>query len=145
MTWDSAPVDLAGATVPWWVPVLWLGIVAAGLAYATGIAAARALGAKVSSFVGLTEVMFAVLAAWLILGELPRPVQLVGGLLIVAGVVCVRVDELRSRAGDGPLDGGAGELPGGSHGIDLAGAEPIPHVGLLPEAPQPQRVEHHKY
>lgn len=93
MTWETGPALLAGMTVPWWVPVLWLGVVAAGLAYATGIAAARALGAKVSSFVGLTEVMFAVLWAWLLLAELPAPVQLAGGLLILAGVVCVKLDE----------------------------------------------------
>lgn len=106
MTWDSAPVDLAGATVPWWVPVLWLGIVAAGLAYATGIAAARALGAKVSSFVGLTEVMFAVLWAWVLLAELPAPIQLAGGLLILAGVVCVKLDEPSERvhAETGPME-----------------------------------------
>jgi drug/metabolite transporter (DMT)-like permease len=75
------------------VPVLWLGVVAAAISYATGILAARALGAKVSSFVGLTEVMFAVVWAWLLLGELPAPVQLAGGLLIVAGVAAVKADE----------------------------------------------------
>jgi drug/metabolite transporter (DMT)-like permease len=65
------------------------------------------LGAKVASFVGLTEVMFAVLFAWLMLGQLPRAVQLVGGLFIVAGVAMVRLDELRTpkhavAAPDGP-------------------------------------------
>ena len=55
----------------------------------------RILGARLSSFVGLTEVMFAVLIAWLLLGELPMPVQLAGGALIVAGVALVRLDELR--------------------------------------------------
>lgn len=93
MSWSVEPVTMAGATVPWWVPVAWLGVVAAAVAYATGIIAARALGAKVSSFIGLTEVMFAVLWAWLLLGELPAPVQLLGGLLIVAGVAAVKADE----------------------------------------------------
>lgn len=106
MTWETGPVQLAGATVPWWVPVLWLGIVAAGLAYATGIAAARRLGAKVSSFVGLTEVMFAVLWAWILLSELPAPIQLAGGLLILAGVVCVKIDEPSGsvHAETGPME-----------------------------------------
>ncbi|WP_122262941.1 EamA family transporter [Ornithinimicrobium cerasi] len=97
MSWSVDPVTMAGTTVPWWVPVVWLGVVAAGLAYVTGIFAARALGAKVSSFIGLTEVMFAVLWAWLLLGELPAPIQLLGGLLIVAGVAAVKADE---RPGD---------------------------------------------
>jgi drug/metabolite transporter (DMT)-like permease len=39
--------------------------------------------------------MFAVLIAWLVLGELPTGVQLLGGALIVAGVALVRIDELR--------------------------------------------------
>jgi drug/metabolite transporter (DMT)-like permease len=56
------------------------------------------LGAKVASFVALTEVLFAVLFAWLVLAELPMPVQLVGGALIVAGVIAVRTDETRSPA-----------------------------------------------
>ena len=50
---------------------------------------------KLASFVGLTEVLFAVLFAWLFLGQLPTVMQLVGGVLIVAGVALVRIDELR--------------------------------------------------
>ncbi|MHA7240518.1 EamA family transporter [Arthrobacter sp. TMS1-12-1] len=96
-------VRLAGGTYSWIVPVAVLVLVATVAAYVTGILAAQRLGSKVASFVALTEVMFAVLAAWLILGELPGPVQLLGGLLIVAGVVCVRVDELRSVP-DGDLE-----------------------------------------
>jgi drug/metabolite transporter (DMT)-like permease len=64
--------------------------------------AARSLGSKVASFVSLTEVLFAVLWAWLLLGELPGPIQLLGGVLIVGGVVLVRLDELR-RATAGAL------------------------------------------
>ena len=55
-------------------------------------------GRPLASFVGLTEVLFAVLFAWLLLGELPASVQLAGGVLIVAGVVAVRVGELPGRA-----------------------------------------------
>lgn len=86
-------VVLAGADAPWWVPVLWLGLVTAAGAYLTGVIAARMLGAKIASFVGLAEVMFAVLFAWLLLGELPAPIQLVGGVLIVAGVAAIKADE----------------------------------------------------
>ena len=88
-------VDFAGQRTSWLVPIAGLSLVAAVVAYLTGIAATRILGARLSSFVGLTEVMFAVLIAWLVLGELPVPVQLAGGALIVAGVALVRLDELR--------------------------------------------------
>jgi drug/metabolite transporter (DMT)-like permease len=95
MSFSSHPVQLAGASLPWWVAVLELGVIAAATPYVTGIIATRVLGAKLASFVGLSEVLFAVLFAWLLLGELPRPVQLVGGLFILAGVVTVRAEELR--------------------------------------------------
>ncbi|MPY10479.1 EamA family transporter [Arthrobacter bussei] len=97
-------VQLAGQTYSWLVPVAVLVLVATVAAYVTGILAARRLGSKVASFVALTEVMFAVIAAWLILGELPAAVQLLGGLLIVVGVVCVRLDELRSASVDETVD-----------------------------------------
>ncbi len=85
-------VDLLGHRVSWLVPVAGLVGIAAVVSYLTGIAATRRLGARPASFVGLTEVVFAVLLAWLVLGELPRPVQLLGGLLILVGVALVRLD-----------------------------------------------------
>lgn len=91
----SARVVVAGASLPWWAPVLELAVLAGAFAYVAGIASVRLLGPKVASFVMLTEVLFAVLIAWGLLGELPTPVQLAGGSLIVAGVVAVRTDELR--------------------------------------------------
>ncbi len=94
MTFATGAVRLAGASVPWWVAVVELAAIAAATAYVTGIVAARALGAKLASFVGLSEVLFAVLLAWVLLGQLPRPVQLLGGLFILAGVVIVRSERL---------------------------------------------------
>jgi drug/metabolite transporter (DMT)-like permease len=101
MTFSARSVELAGATLPWWASVVELAVIAAATAYVTGIVATRVLGAKLASFVGLSEVMFAVLFAWVLLGELPRPVQLVGGLFILAGVVAVRAEQVR-----GPEDRG---------------------------------------
>ena len=93
---NTDDVVFAGHDVPWWAPVAGLSLIAAVFSYVVGIMAARALGSKLSSFVGLTEVMFAVLFAWLLLGQLPTAVQLIGGALIVVGVAMVRVDELRA-------------------------------------------------
>src|SRR5262249_9626379 len=86
-------VDLGGRQVSWLVPVVGLSLVAAGIAYVAGIDATRRLGARLASFIGLTEVLFAVLFAWLMLGELPTGVQLAGGALIIAGVAVIRADE----------------------------------------------------
>lgn len=96
LTRSRDPVAFVGATVAWWVPVLGLGLVTAAVAYTTGIAAGRRLGSRLASFVALTEVVAALGFAWLLLGELPRPVQVVGGVLIVCGVVVVKLGETRA-------------------------------------------------
>ena len=96
-------VTLVDVEVSWLVPVLGLSLVAAVVAYVAGIAAARVLGAKVASFVGLTEVLFAVLFAWLLLGQVLTPVQLAGGVLVVAGIALVRLDELRLQEAVAPV------------------------------------------
>ena len=92
-TFGTVPLD--GHRVSWLIPVAGLSLVAAVVAYVAGIAAARMLGARLASFVSLAEVIFAVLVAWLLLGQLPTGVQLAGGALIVAGIALVRLDELR--------------------------------------------------
>lgn len=93
-------VTFAGHRTSWLVPTVGLSLVAAVVAFLAGIGAARTLGARLASFVGLTEVMFAVLIAWLVLSELPTIIQLVGGLFIVAGVGLVRLGELAGRAAE---------------------------------------------
>lgn len=105
ITANAATVRLLGYHVSWIVPVAGLSVVAAALAYAVGIGAARRLGAKVASFISMSEVLFAILFAWLLLGQLPAPVQFAGGALILAGVTAVRVDELRGA----PAASGHGE------------------------------------
>jgi hypothetical protein len=79
--------------VSWIVPVLGLSLVAAVIAYVAGIGAARRLGAKLASFIGMTEVLFAILFAWLALGQLPTPIQFTGGAFILAGIALVRAGE----------------------------------------------------
>lgn len=84
-------VTMLGATFPWWVPVGVIALVAAALAYSLGIAGVALMGERLASFVSLSEVVFAVVLAAVLLGQVPSGVQLAGGLLIVAGVVLVRL------------------------------------------------------
>jgi drug/metabolite transporter (DMT)-like permease len=93
VTANAGDVELLHRGVSWIVPVLELSLVAAVIAYVAGIAAARRLGAKLASFTGMAEVFFAVLYAWLLLGQLPSPLEFVGGAFMLAGVILVRVDE----------------------------------------------------
>ena len=82
-----------GVHVVWWLPLLGLGVVTAAVSYVSGIIASRSLGARLASFFGLLEVLFSVVFAWLLLGQLPRPVQLLGAVLLLAGVLVVRAGE----------------------------------------------------
>jgi drug/metabolite transporter (DMT)-like permease len=98
LPWRTTTTDVAFAGRPtsWLVPVLGVSLLAAAFAYATGIAAVRRLGSRLSSFVGLSEVLFAVLAAWLALGQRPSAVQLLGGVVVLAGIVLVRLGDARA-------------------------------------------------
>lgn len=111
MTVTSNRVSYQGFEVDWWVPVLALGLVTAAVAYVTGIEAGRRLGSRLASFVALTEVLMALVFAWLLLGELPRPIQLAGGLLVLAGVVVVKLGEGAPSAVVEPLPDPVSERP----------------------------------
>ncbi|MHC2998054.1 EamA family transporter [Microbacterium sp. HJ5] len=91
-------VELAGVEVPWFVPLLWVAGIATTLGYALGVMAVPRIGSRVASFVGLSEVLFALGFAWIFLAEVPAPIQFAGGALILAGVILVKVDDLRRTA-----------------------------------------------
>ncbi|MGN7968328.1 EamA family transporter [Microbacterium sp. 22296] len=88
----SITVEFAGLEVPGILPLLWVGAVATTLGYALGVIAVPLIGSRLASFVGLSEVLFALGFAWLLLGEAPAPIQFVGGALILAGVVLVKMN-----------------------------------------------------
>lgn len=100
---STADAVYDGFTLPWWASVVALGLVTAAFAYVTGIEAGRRLGSRLASFVALGEVLAAVIWAWLLLGELPRTIQLAGGLLVLAGVVVVKLGEGRAPLTVEPL------------------------------------------
>ena len=75
------------------MPIVGLGVIAGAIAYIPGIVAARLLGSRLASFVALLEVLFALVFAWLLLDQLPGPVQLAGGVLVLGGVVLVKLGE----------------------------------------------------
>jgi len=63
-------------------------------AYVLGVAAARRLGATMSSFTGYSEAMFGIAWTILLLAVVPTPAQWAGAALIISGVVTVRIGEL---------------------------------------------------
>jgi len=107
-TATTGDLPLLGSDAPWWVPLLIVGIIGTAIAYATGIVGSGIIGSRLASFIGLLEVVFASLLAWLLLGEGLTPLQLVGGALILAGIAAVRM-ESPAATGDEPVDGSGGK------------------------------------
>jgi drug/metabolite transporter (DMT)-like permease len=120
----GADVVLFGRGLSWLLPVAALGLVAAALAYSLGVAATRLLGAKVASFVGLTEVLFAVAWAAVLVGQVPGLGQLLGGVVVLAGVALVQADDATA-----PAAGPAIETTPGA-GISAPQPELVPSSGF---------------
>ncbi|TXK20031.1 EamA family transporter [Homoserinibacter sp. GY 40078] len=85
-------VGFFGGRAPWWVPVLVVGVISTAFAYVAGITAITRLGTRVASFLGLSEVVFAGIVGWIVLGEAIGPVALAGAALILGGIVLVRME-----------------------------------------------------
>jgi drug/metabolite transporter (DMT)-like permease len=111
LTARTGPVTVLGHQVSWMLPVAGLALVSSVVPYVAGIGAARRLGAKLASFAGLAEVLFAIVFAWLLLGQLPTAMQILGGAFILAGVTLVRLDELRTPRNVAGSE--AGQIEGG--------------------------------
>jgi drug/metabolite transporter (DMT)-like permease len=95
IAWTTDDITYRFGTVPWFVPVLAIGLIATALAYVLGIASTRMLGSRLASFVALSEVVAALLFGWLLLGQLPDLLQALGGALVLIGVVVVKLGEPR--------------------------------------------------
>ncbi|MFP7760408.1 EamA family transporter [Marisediminicola sp. LYQ85] len=86
----TADVSMLDTLVPWWVPLLVVGVVSTAVSYAASITATSMLGSRLASFVGLLEVAAAAVVAWLLLGEVLTLLQFAGAVLILAGIAFVR-------------------------------------------------------
>jgi drug/metabolite transporter (DMT)-like permease len=90
LTFTANNAGVAGLTVPWWVPVTMLAVVATAIAYTLGISGVARLRPSFASLVGLGEVLFAVLSAWVLLGEAVTVTQAVGGVVVLLGLALAR-------------------------------------------------------
>ena len=96
-------IELFGGQAQWWMPLLFVALVSTAFAYVASITASELLGSRLMSFVGLLEVVFASIFAWILLGEALGLVQILGGVLIIAGIGLVRSE----KQDDVPLEPGA--------------------------------------
>lgn len=90
LTFTTNDAVLAGWTTSWVVPLIMVAVIPTAVAYALGIMGISRLRPRFASLVGLSEVMFAVLTAWVMLGEAITPVQAVGGAVVLLGLALAR-------------------------------------------------------
>lgn len=87
--------NLAQVFVPVWVPLLWNMVLGSFAPFLLSLLALKHLTATAAGVVASSEVMFAFLVAWLWLGETLDTVQLVGAVVVLAGIVLAQT----ARAG----------------------------------------------
>jgi drug/metabolite transporter (DMT)-like permease len=90
LTFTTNDTVFAGLTMSWVVPVIALGVITTAIAYTLGIMGIARLRPRFASLVGLAEVMFAVLAAWVLLGQAITLMQAVGGAVVLVGLALAR-------------------------------------------------------
>ena len=100
LTFTTNDTVIAGWTTSWVVPVVALGVVATAVAYTLGIVGISMLRPRFASLVGLSEVMFAVLAAWILLGEAMTTIQAVGGVIVLLGLALARQGDRSEESAD---------------------------------------------
>lgn len=99
MTFTANDTVVAGWTTSWIVPVVALALIPTAIAYTLGIVGIARLRPRFASLVGLSEVMFAVLAAWVLLGEAVTFTQAIGGVIVLTGLALARLGD-RSELSD---------------------------------------------
>ncbi len=90
MTFTSNPVTVAGVTTSWVVPVVVLALMSTAVSYTLGIIGIALLKPSFAALVGLAEVLFAVLWAWLLVGEAMTTIQVIGGAVVLMGLALAR-------------------------------------------------------
>ncbi|BCF84987.1 MULTISPECIES: EamA family transporter [Rhodococcus] len=97
LQFSASNAVVADHSVNVWLPVVVLVLVSTVIAYLTGIAAITLLGPTIGSLVALTEVLCAVVAAWILVGESVTALQAVGGAAIIAGLVLERLGQVAPK------------------------------------------------
>ena len=84
----SIPLEgaLAGHNAPGWVLILYVVFIGTVFPYLCVMNGLRNLSASTTSAFGMLEPIFAGIIAWFWFGESWRPIQLIGGVIVIAGI-----------------------------------------------------------
>ncbi|GAB3998792.1 hypothetical protein GCM10029992_25590 [Glycomyces albus] len=104
MDWASltSPVVMRGIETTSLVSLIAL-IASTAVAYVLGLTSLRFLSAPVAGALGYAEVVVAALAAWALLGEALTVPQILGGLVVIAGIATAQRAVARRRIAGGEL------------------------------------------
>ncbi len=120
LTLTTNDTVVAGLTMSWIVPLAALGVITTAVAYTLGIMGISRLRPRFASLVGLSEVMFAVVAAWVMLGQGVTVAQGVGGAVVLVGLALARHGDRSEKvdAATWPDAGGVEDLTTGNRAND---------------------------
>jgi drug/metabolite transporter (DMT)-like permease len=146
-------VDMGERRIPAILLLGWIVLVATVLAYLTGVVSVRRLSPQVAGVVACLEAVVATVLAWVLLGEHLSAVQLLGGLVVLAGAFVAqtaRPAPLAEAGGTGtggpggpaaggPATGGLGTAATTADGTGPAAADGPARDSFAPDRPAPDR------
>ena len=83
----SFPTGLSGKV---WAQLLWVGLIGTTVPFFASFAALQRVASGVVGVIATTEPVFAAAGAWVLLSQQLAPVQIVGGLLVLAAVASIQ-------------------------------------------------------
>ncbi|MBL1100714.1 EamA family transporter [Streptomyces coffeae] len=109
MDWSvlTGRADLGGARVPAILLLAWIVLVATVVAYLTGVLSVRRLSPQVAGVVACLEAVIATVLAWVLLDEHLGPVQVVGGVVVLAGALIAQTSAPKAASGEPVAASGA--------------------------------------
>ncbi|MFJ9041998.1 EamA family transporter [Streptomyces sp. NPDC102406] len=89
MDWSvlAGSAAMNGTTVPAWMLLGWIVLIATVVAYVTGVVSVRRLSPQVAGVVACLEAVIATVLAWVLLGEHLSAPQLLGGAVVLIGAL----------------------------------------------------------
>ncbi|MCX5319471.1 EamA family transporter [Streptomyces sp. NPDC055059] len=87
MDWSvlGGSASMNGTSVPAWLLLCWIVLIATVVAYVTGVLSVRRLSPQVAGVVACLEAVIATVLAWVLLGEHLSAPQIVGGAVVLVG------------------------------------------------------------
>ncbi len=79
-----------------WMPILYAGVMSCGIAYTLQVVGQKSVHPVVASLIMSLESVFAVLAAWVILGQTMSVRESIGCILVFCGIIIVQLPQKKS-------------------------------------------------